>query len=655
MHDGLIPTLLLVVAALLNSKPIKDAVKWVPVLFIVTIVVWSYYAYVIQLCFLTVSSNVERVSYLLGYHVLFMVFCWAYWQTIFTQIGRVPAQFKMPKIDIDKLEQAETEDAQKQILERFAQNLPVTNRTVQGGIRYCDKCQHVKPDRAHHCSVCGECVLKMDHHCPWVNNCVAFTNYKFFILFLGYALLYCVFIAATTLPYFVRFWKVGSELSGIGRFHILFLFFVAVMFGVSLISLFCYHCYLVAKNRSTLEAFRAPIFRMGADKDGFSLGKYNNFQEVFGDNRRTWFLPVFSSLVGKYLVRGTGIDNRVLMLCIALCSSLGDGVAFPVHAQHQPSSQYNSMGSTSTHASLGDGVTFPQRCVDEDTDSLLGTRQRWAEEAELDSPPFPSQHHTEPSSSYCPHSRALLQLLSSLESPPPAIVLTREPSSSYCPHSRALLQLLSSLESPPPAIVLTREPSSSYCPHSRALLQLLSSLESPPPAIVLTREPSSSYCPHSRALLQLLSSLESPPPAIVLTREPSSSYCPHSRALLQLLSSLESPPPAIVLTREPSSSYCPHSRALLQLLSSLESPPPAIVLTREPSSSYCPHSRALLQLLSSLESPPPAIVLTREPSSSLTLNKQLLCIVSMKHFIVIMSDPSDSGARAVLCLKETSH
>jgi hypothetical protein len=42
------------------------------------------------------------------------------------------------------------------------------------------------------------------------------------------------------------------------------------------------------------EAFRAPIFRTGADKDGFSLGKYNNFQEVFGDNRKKWFLPIFT-------------------------------------------------------------------------------------------------------------------------------------------------------------------------------------------------------------------------------------------------------------------------------------------------------------------------------------------------------------------------
>jgi len=27
--------------------------------------------------------------------------------------------------------------------------------------------------------------------------------------------------------------------------------------------------------------------------------------------------------------------------------------------------------------SLGDGVTYPQRCIDEDTDTLLGGCQRW--------------------------------------------------------------------------------------------------------------------------------------------------------------------------------------------------------------------------------------------------------------------------------------
>lgn len=106
---------------------------------------------------------------------------------------------------------------------------------MNGSLRYCDKCLVIKPDRAHHCSVCGTCVLKMDHHCPWVltlhmadkdgpicnsfhfyfpsiqvNNCVNFTNYKYFVLFLGYGLLYCIYVAATVLKYFILFWEVSE-------------------------------------------------------------------------------------------------------------------------------------------------------------------------------------------------------------------------------------------------------------------------------------------------------------------------------------------------------------------------------------------------------------------------------------------------------------
>lgn len=122
------------------------------------------------------------------------------------------------------------------------------------------------------------------------------------------------------------------------------------MFAISLVSLFGYHCFLVMVNRSTLEAFRPPIFRTGPDKHGFSLGHQANMAEVFGDNRRLWILPVFTSL--------------------------GDGVTYPTRTQL--ASSYNSMGSTE-QASLGDGVTFPQKIVDEDTDGLLNQRQRWAE------------------------------------------------------------------------------------------------------------------------------------------------------------------------------------------------------------------------------------------------------------------------------------
>jgi rRNA maturation endonuclease Nob1 len=32
--------------------------------------------------------------------------------------------------------------------------------------KYCRRCKSFKPRRAHHCSICGRCIVKMDHHCP---------------------------------------------------------------------------------------------------------------------------------------------------------------------------------------------------------------------------------------------------------------------------------------------------------------------------------------------------------------------------------------------------------------------------------------------------------------------------------------------------------
>ncbi|KAL1266418.1 hypothetical protein QQF64_002093 [Cirrhinus molitorella] len=277
----------------------QRGLSWIPVIFINLVVCWSYYAYVVELCIYTISNTEEQVIYLIVFHVFFFMFIWSYWKTIISKPESPSKEFCLPKVDKELYEKEENPEAQQEILKRVAKNLPVYTRTGSGAIRYCDRCQLIKPDRCHHCSTCDRCVLKMDHHCPWVNNCVGFSNYKFFVLFLAYSMLYCVYIAATVLQYFIKFWT--NHLPDThAKFHVLFLFFVAAMFFISILSLFSYHLWLVGKNRTTIEAFRAPVFRSGPDKNGFTVGFRKNVTQVFGDQKKCWCLPLYSSLGDGY-------------------------------------------------------------------------------------------------------------------------------------------------------------------------------------------------------------------------------------------------------------------------------------------------------------------------------------------------------------------
>ncbi|KAL3423477.1 DHHC zinc finger domain-containing protein [Phlyctema vagabunda] len=83
-------------------------------------------------------------------------------------------------------------------VERFAEDVDANEdgETLKKGVRWCKKCEAVKPPRAHHCRACGRCIPKMDHHCPWTQNCVSHTTFPHFIRFV----LYCV-ISTSLLAY----------------------------------------------------------------------------------------------------------------------------------------------------------------------------------------------------------------------------------------------------------------------------------------------------------------------------------------------------------------------------------------------------------------------------------------------------------------------
>mmetsp|Transcript_8360 Transcript_8360/g.10576 ORF Transcript_8360/g.10576 Transcript_8360/m.10576 type:complete len:422 (-) Transcript_8360:190-1455(-) len=77
----------------------------------------------------------------------------------------------------------------------------VSNRRLAK--RLCRRCNAYKPDRAHHCSICKRCIIKMDHHCPWVNNCVGIGNHKYFLLFIFYTFCSCSYAMSLVIARFI--------------------------------------------------------------------------------------------------------------------------------------------------------------------------------------------------------------------------------------------------------------------------------------------------------------------------------------------------------------------------------------------------------------------------------------------------------------------
>lgn len=112
----------------------------------------SWYAYVIELCINVVTNGFEAFFLLLFYHISFIFLVWSYWKTIFTNVAVVPSQFKVSRQEMDQLLKIKNPDEQTRLLKHLAADLPILNCTINNCVRFCEKCQHIKPDRAHHCS-----------------------------------------------------------------------------------------------------------------------------------------------------------------------------------------------------------------------------------------------------------------------------------------------------------------------------------------------------------------------------------------------------------------------------------------------------------------------------------------------------------------------
>ncbi|MBA0701875.1 hypothetical protein Golax_013813 [Gossypium laxum] len=206
---------------------------------------------------------------------------WSYFSVVLTDPGSVPPNWR-PAMDEERGEADPLNGSDF----NGSQPDPLNQR-----IRYCRKCNQLKPPRCHHCSVCGRCVLKMDHHCVWVVNCVGAQNYKYFLLFLFYTFLETSLVTMALLPHFIAFFSDGEIPGTPGTLATTFLAFVLnLAFALSVLGFLIMHISLVSANTTTIEAYE----KKSTPKWRYDLGRKKNFEQVFGTDKLYWFIPGYS-------------------------------------------------------------------------------------------------------------------------------------------------------------------------------------------------------------------------------------------------------------------------------------------------------------------------------------------------------------------------
>ncbi|KAK7515384.1 DHHC palmitoyltransferase-domain-containing protein [Phyllosticta citriasiana] len=115
--------------------------------------------------------------------------------------------------------------------------------------RWCKTCETFKPDRTHHCSDLGRCVRRMDHFCPWVGGIVSETTTKFFVQFLLYVMLLCIFVLATTATLFKR----DHDRYAQHNPQLIALLVLSGVYTLFTVGMFYNSLWMLAKNFSTVE------------------------------------------------------------------------------------------------------------------------------------------------------------------------------------------------------------------------------------------------------------------------------------------------------------------------------------------------------------------------------------------------------------------
>lgn len=196
---------------------------------------------------------------------------------------------------------------------------------------FCNICQHPRPPRCHHCSVCGRCILQYDHHCIWVNQCIGYNNYRHFFFMVGYLALGCVYgsillsilvqeplrdhLRETEWWHLIKsfLWRIITCKLVRQMFwnwplppedYVIFVFPILIGAGTILCYFCATHLFLVSRATTTLENTQMKRKRKTSEAtivNVFDQGWVKNIRQILGQSPLCWFLPVPCEPLPPYL------------------------------------------------------------------------------------------------------------------------------------------------------------------------------------------------------------------------------------------------------------------------------------------------------------------------------------------------------------------
>ncbi|KAI8457114.1 DHHC palmitoyltransferase-domain-containing protein [Phakopsora pachyrhizi] len=200
------------------------------------------------------------------------------------------------------------------------------SKCLKAGIKGSDGRGPIKPERTHHCRVCGICQLKYDHHCPWINQCVGLGNERYFVLFLFYLSLSSGWVVLFGWKSLIQSLILDEDWPYLSpRVFVILTWVLSLAMGVTISIMFIWQMVLISRAETSVESsdndyYRKLLASKGQKfKNPFDLGIYKNIQLFFnvGPGRLPWFtvflpIPISPPLDGFRWPKRKGWETQLI-------------------------------------------------------------------------------------------------------------------------------------------------------------------------------------------------------------------------------------------------------------------------------------------------------------------------------------------------------